>query len=152
MQQKRSRRKRKTEYVYGNTVRKLKEEDFYKVKPKQMSKAVRKNRMKADSFGLPLIVFFTILTLITAFSLMRYLKLQSDVLTLQRQIEKSELYYYQIKEDNDNTQKRLEAAVSFEKIKQRAMDELGMKYPKKEQIVYFESGEDDYVRQIQSIE
>lgn len=138
--------------MHGNTARKIKEEDFYKVHPRKTSCSARRNREKADNFGLFPMLIFAILMSVIAFFLVNYLRLQSDLLTIQKRVEASELYYYRLKNDNDNTQERLETSVSFEEIKERAINELGMDYPREDQIIYFSCDDDDYVKQYKDVE
>ena len=56
-----------------------------------------------------------------------------------------------LKNDNDAAQKKISNSIDLENIRQRAMNELGMVYPQKEQIEYFEVEEDDYMNQYENI-
>ena len=58
-----------------------------------------------------------------------------------------EAQYNTLKAENDDTESRIKGAVDLEDIKRRAMTELGMQYANENQIVSYETDDDDYVRQ-----
>ena len=89
--------------------------------------------------------------LATAFICVKYLGLQSDITSRQRHISTMESDLNDKKLANDEEYARIMGAVDLEKIKAIAMNELGMSYPSKDQIVSFQDGDSDYVRQYADI-
>lgn len=59
--------------------------------------------------------------------------------------------YEELVSDNDDLKKQIEADIDYEAIYDRAVHEFGMTYPKKNQVVGFEKGEQSYVRQGESV-
>ena len=59
--------------------------------------------------------------------------------------------YEELVSDNDDLKKQIEADIDYEAIYDRAIHEFGMTYPKKNQVVGFEKGEQSYVRQGESV-
>lgn len=56
-----------------------------------------------------------------------------------------------IKADNDANLKRINTSVDLESIRNKAVNELGMVYPAKDQIIYFQIDQTDYMNQYEDI-
>lgn len=59
--------------------------------------------------------------------------------------------YEELVSSNNDLEKQIEADIDYEAIYDRAVHEFGMTYPKKNQVVGFEKGEEPYVRQEESL-
>lgn len=59
--------------------------------------------------------------------------------------------YEELVSSNNDLKKQIEADIDYEAIYDRAVHEFGMAYPKKNQVVGFEKGEEPYVRQGESV-
>ena len=56
-----------------------------------------------------------------------------------------------LKADNDDYERRIERSVNIDEIRRIAMEELGMVYPSKDQIVNYDYEESDFVRQYSDV-
>ncbi len=140
-------------YVEGNTVRKLQEmpAGIPNYAPKKLSNAARKNREKAAHMSLPYVTFLVVAIVITGFSCIMYLRLQADITARQKTIARMESTYNDLKLQNDEEYARIMGSVDLEKVKEIAMNELGMTYPTGDQIIGFSGEDSDYVRQYKDI-
>ena len=133
-------------YVYGNAVRALSPVKVEKPAPK-LSHTARRNRDKAARMNPGWVLFLTVAMVATGVALIFYLRLQSDITNRVKNIAVLEAQYNSLKAENDDTESRIKGAVDLENIKLRAMTELGMQYANENQIVSYETDDDDYVRQ-----
>ena len=137
---------REDEYVYGNAVRALSPVRVEKPAPR-VSHTVRRNRDRAARMNPGWVLFLTLAMMATGTALIFYLRLQSDITNRVKNIAVLEAQYNTLKAENDDTESRIKGAVDLEDIKRRAMTELGMQYANENQIVSYETDDDDYVRQ-----
>ena len=73
---------------------------------------------------------------------------QSQALTQNaRKISDLSAQYAQLVSNNNDLEKQIEADIDYEEIYDRAVNEFGMTYPNKDQVVGFEKEEGPYVRQ-----
>lgn len=135
-------------YIQGNTVRKLNVRESVEAIPKKkLSHAARKNRDKAVYMNMGYVIFLSMALAIAGVVLMGYIKLQYEITSSVKNISKLESQLNNIKLDNDEEYNRILSSVDLEEIKKIAMNELGMKYANKGQIVVVDGEESDYVRQ-----
>jgi len=76
---------------------------------------------------------------------------QSDITNKISNIATLESQLADLKSDNDEAYGRVTRSVDLEYVKQVAIGELGMVYASEDQVVLYESTEDDYVRQYADI-
>lgn len=76
-----------------------------------------------------------------------YIKIQSDITARMKTISRLESQIADLKAENDEAYKRINTAIDLDAIKNTAIDELGMFYATKEQIVYYTVDNDDYMNQ-----
>ncbi|HAG69221.1 MAG TPA: cell division protein FtsL [Lachnospiraceae bacterium] len=133
-------------YVYGNAVRALDPVSVEKTGPK-LSHVARRNREKAARMNPAWVLFLTGAMVATGAALILYLRLQSDITNRVKSIAVLEAQYNTLRAENDDTESRIKGAVDLEEIKLKAMTELGMQYANENQIVSYETDDDDYVRQ-----
>ena len=138
--------RRDDEYVYGNAVRALNPVRVEKPAPR-LSHTVRRNRDRAAKMNPGWVLFLTVAMMATGTALIFYLRLQSDITNRVKNIAVLEAQYNTLKAENDDTESRIKGTVDLENIKHRAMTELGMQYANENQIVSYETDDDDYVRQ-----
>ncbi len=135
-------------YIQGNTVRKLNVQETAEELPKKkLSHAARKNRDKAVYMNMGYVVFLSVALVMAGTILIGYIKLQYEITSSVKNISKLESQLNNMKLDNDEEYNRVLASVDLEEIKKIAMNELGMKYANKGQIVVVDGEESDYVRQ-----
>lgn len=93
-----------------------------------------------------LIVVSLIIAAIVGFSSL-YLTGMSKVFGKQREITALETQLNDLKIENEEEYARIMGSVDLEEIKRVAMEELGMSYPAKSQMVSVADNDSDYVRQ-----
>ena len=150
----------------GNTV--IREEIAVKPKKKRAKSAavspVSQNKAKPSILDAPVnnsgmrapknvgLVFFSFFILgIVCISCIKYVDLRNECTSLQKKISRDRIAYNDLKLANDEEYDRIMGSVNLEDIKKTAMDELGMDYPKKSQVVVIPGSGSDYVRQYKKI-
>ena len=97
-------------------------------------------------------MFFVSAALIfTAFVLVKYISLRSDVTNKLKNISALETQLNELKLENDATYSRINSNMDLEEIRDKAINELGMVYAREGQIETFTSENGDYVRQLSQI-
>lgn len=150
----------KNYYVDGNTVRELdrpqpqrrRREDIERIqKEKKRRNAVRKNRERELSISKGYVAFLTICVLLTAAAAVILIRTQSSVSTHLRNIAIIESKVTDMKADNDAKYKALITSVDLSEIKDKAINELGMKYPTADQVIYYSVDNDNFMDQYSNI-
>ena len=80
-----------------------------------------------------------------------YLKVISMNQVLKDETMTMETSYSELKENNDNQEHDINANVNLTELYKVATEDMGMIYPTKSQIKYYEAGESQYVVQYQDI-
>ena len=109
----------------------------------------RADRALAFNFGYTFFVLVSVAVMIAACMMMLNMEIginnqQEEIVTLENQIE-------EINNDNEARRIRLENMYSLDEIQNVAMNEMGMVYAKKGQIIFYDSAEEDYVNQVKSV-
>lgn len=140
-------------YDDGNTVRKQKhsydEYVFQEEKPRTRPRDVRE--LKAQGLSVAYGFFLVTMATVLLVGCIVYLNLRNDITAQQKTIAGMEKELGALRQKNDEELDRIEGSIDMERIKQIAMDELGMTYPDSGQVVDIEGGTGDYVRQYQDI-
>lgn len=136
-------------YTYGNTVKQLRPEI---VRPqeepeKRLSRATRKNRERAMRMNPGYVLFLTAAAAAMLFLCVHYLQLQADNAAHSKNIARMEKQLTNLKAENDASYSSIIDSVDLAKVKKIATKELGMVYAGRDQIVLYDSQENDYVRQ-----
>lgn len=146
-------------YIDGNTVRRAEAAPDYRREQRERierqreeelrkrKRIARRNQEKALRMGRSYVVFLTMAVLVFCAFAGVYIMLQSDVTARMNAISSMESQITDLKADNDEAFKRLSTSLDLDSIKSRAMNELGMSYAKKSQIIYYSVVEDDYMNQ-----
>lgn len=142
-------------YINGNTVRNFQtapgQQRELERSPKEISNHIRKNRDKALSMNAGYVFFLAIAVCVTLGTCIKYLEIQADMSKRMNNIASLETKITDLKSDNDEMYSRINSSIDLEKIKKIAMEQLGMVYATKDQVVLYDSKESDYVRQYQDI-
>lgn len=154
----------KSYYVSGNTVRELnpkpvrreqyrpsKEELEQQKRKKSRRNAARRNRERALHMNRGYVAFLTICVAVSAFASVTYIQLQSDVSARMRRISTLERQIADMKADNDAKYKEVTTSVDLNEIKDRAVNQLGMKYAAEEQIIYYTIDNNNFMDQYSEI-
>lgn len=156
-------------YVDGNTVRKLepapyerkvktkeqlrweREEARRKARQKENKEIAVRNRAKVLKIDLRYTLFLGAAVIATLFMCIYYLGLQSQLTTQNKTISSLKSQLTSLTDANQATQERLNNAIDLDKVFEVATNELGMGYPTKNQIIYYSSSSNDYVKQYKDI-
>lgn len=141
-------------YVDGTAVRKPQEvpsRQPQKVRRKQTSAQARRTRERALQMNFGYVVFLTVAAVITVFVCVNFLQLQARGTKLQKDVTVLRTRLNAAVLENNSDYQRIMTSVDMEHVKDVAMNELGMVYAKKSQIVTYEMDENDYVRQYSEI-
>lgn len=169
-QEEESYRRNRINYIEGNTVRKLepasprrnevvhreleRKQEIDKVREERQRQAriaARRNQQRALQMS-PGYVLFLAAAMITLVGVCGvYLQLQSNITGRMKSVAVLESQVANLKTDNDAALKRINTSVDLESIKNTAINELGMVYPAKDQIVYFHIDTADYMNQYEDI-
>lgn len=135
-------------YVEGNTVRNTlpAERPERRVRPQQQTQ----RRAKQESVRY-VNIFYTIFLVAAAcmvlWSCINYLQLQAETTSRVKNIAALETQLEDIRKENDDNYTRIITSVDLDYIKDVAINELGMVYAKADQVILYDGGTRDYVRQ-----
>lgn len=147
-------------YVDGNTVRRMEaaperrreqEERRKEEERRRKRRVAEKNQQRAAHMNRGYVVFLTLATVLIAGTAVLYVNLQSSINVHMNNISSLEGQVADIRTDNDATEKRLEASVDIEKIRNYAVNSLGMVYANADQIVHYTIEQDDYMNQYEDV-
>ncbi len=157
-------------YIQGNTVRKMeavpqergeqvhrelerkqKQDKVQEQKQREARQAAKRNQQKALQMSPGYVLFLAAAMVAMVGVCTVYLQLQSDITGRMKSIASLERQVMDLRTDNDATLKRINTSVDMENIKNTAINELGMVYPAKDQIVHFQIDTTDYMNQYEDI-
>lgn len=142
-------------YVDGNTVRKL-DSQPQRQRTAPVKKTVHRNQKAIRSEkALPInrlsVAILAAASIVTVVLCVQYVQLQSEITTTLKSINAKTVKLADLKEHNNETDKRINSFIDLNYIYKVATEELGMRYATKEQILYYENSGSEYVRQYQDI-
>ena len=162
--------RRNVDYIEGNTVRKMEavpqrrgeqvhrelehkqEKDRIREERQREARiAARRNQQKALQMSPGYVVFLAAAMAAMVGVCGVYLQLQSNITSRMKNVSVLESQVADLKMDNDTTLKRINTSIDLESIRNTAVNELGMVYPAKDQIVYFQIDTADYMNQYEDI-
>mgnify|MGYP001030006321 FL=1 len=97
------------------------------------------------------VLFLSVALMATAWILIGYIRLQSDITHSIENISKLENNLNDLRIANDEEYNRITSSIDLEEVRRIAIQELGMKYAEEGQIVTYESESSDYVKQLAPI-
>lgn len=153
-QQRRTQNGRTYVYVDGTAVRKLQsvpEQETRQRKTPTASRRTKKNRARALQMNLGYVTFLAVMAVITVCMCVNFLQLRAIGTKLQKEVTGLEAQLDAAVLENNSDYQRVMTTVDMEHIRDVAMNELGMKYATKSQIVTYEMEDNDYVRQYSEI-
>lgn len=138
-------------YVDGNTARWLEPEQQKQKSRKQPNEAVARNRQRNPQMDRNYVLFLALVCAAAMFACVHYLRLKSELIAQSNHIASMEKELSQKIADNDAYYNETISSVDLEKIRKIAVERLGMKYAKEEQIIYYTPDSGNYVRQYQDV-
>lgn len=142
---------RRSEQVHRELERKQEKDRVREERQRKARIAARRNQEKALQMSPGYVIFLTIAMVAMVSVCAVYLKLQSDISNRMKTVATLETQVTDLKTQNDGNLKRINTSIDLESIKNTAINELGMVYPSKDQIVYFNIETSDYMNQYEDI-
>lgn len=146
---------RKYGYIEGNTVRKIQpverpERRSYRENERhvQHRPAVKE---QAQYTTVIYMTFLAVLSCLVLWSCVHYLQLQAETTSRVKNIAALEMQLEELRKENDDNYTRIMTSVDLDYIKDVAINELGMVYAQPDQVILYDGGTKDYVRQSQEI-
>ena len=144
----------RTSYLDGNTVRKLntvpvrREEQYEVPTPRR-----QENRQTKTLSGINLASFFVLAVAIfaTVFVCIDYVRVQSDINSLNKNITTKQEKLITLTRDNDAEAELVKKEYDLDYVYHMAVEKYGMVYPKNSKVITYKSSDDDYVRQYAEI-
>ena len=145
-------------YQYGSAARNIeiarpleKEYPSRVVREDRREERRRKEAARNNSINLAYTVFLiACLTAIFAICF-QYLNLQSSVKVNSEAVMKMQDELNNLKAENNLYEAEINAGIDYQAIFDIAVNELGMEYPAKKQVINYESEESEYVKQYKNI-
>jgi cell division protein FtsL len=152
----------KNYYINGNTVRELdspvrqpsrtRQEREIAKRRKSRRNAARRNRQRAMEMNRGFVAFLSVCVIIIACMAAMYINVQSQVTARMKNVAALQTQVIDLQADNDARYKTLTSSVDLNHVKEIAMDELGMTYPKESQVIYYTIDNSNYMDQYEDIE
>ncbi|MBP1754352.1 MAG: putative rane protein [Firmicutes bacterium] len=145
-----------TSYVDGNTVRKLRatpdirreEEQYIVPTPRRQEQRQHKT---LSGINLASLMVLTVAIIATVYVCVEYLMLQNQVTQMDKSIIKMEKELTVLTNENNAAYESIDTALDLDYIYQVAVEELGMVYPNKNEVITYKSSSSNYVRQYEDI-
>lgn len=148
--------KSKELYIYGNTVRELQVERKSSIERKEdrqreFNQRRRNDKEYVNSMNKGYVFFLVSVAAIVFVAMGSFLVMSAKVTSSQEAVAELNTKTIDLKADNDDYERRIERSVNIDEIRRIAMEELGMVYPSKDQIVNYDYEESDFVRQYSDV-
>ena len=137
--------------IDGNTVRKIQAIPQEEPEVRPVRRTTSRNRARTRAMSRGYVMFLAVVSAAALFMCVRYLQMKSAITTQTKEIATAESELSQLKADNDALYNSVISSVDLEKIKDKAMNELGMTYPQEDQIYQFDTAGNSYVRQYKDV-
>lgn len=148
---------RTTEYQYGSAVRKLQtvpEVHTYEHERRIEEQERRQRRREIRRNNRVNLVYTTVLAICATavFAICyQYLNLQSDIKTNSTAVVELQNHLNSLKAENNSHESEINAGIDYNAIYDTAVNELGMVYPSRSQVIGYDSKESEYVKQYKDI-
>ena len=150
---------RTTEYQYGSAVRKLQTvpevhtyEHERRIEEQEQERRQRRREIRRNNRVN--LVYTTVLAICATavFAICyQYLYLQSDIKTNSTAVVELQNQLNSLKAENNSHESEINAGIDYNAIYDTAVNELGMVYPSRSQVIGYDSKESEYVKQYKDI-
>ncbi len=142
-------------YVYGNTVTKPvyepRREEVERPRKKHTSKQVRKNQSKALRMNRAYVIFLAVAAIAMLIVCVNYIQLRSTITSRSANITALQEELASLREENNTKYNVVMDSVNLEEVRTTAIEELGMVYADKGQIVEYDNPTGGYIKQYEEI-
>jgi cell division protein FtsB len=147
------------DYVEGSTVRKKSvtevpqrtERTYVDNERVTTSRSIYRNREKALHMSAPYVIVLALCSIMMCTVCAKYLSLRDEITTKSEMIAQLEVQTETLKSHNDNLNYSINSYMDIEYISKVATEELGMIKAGKDQILFYESSESEYMKQFKDI-
>lgn len=134
--------------IEGNTVRKIQPAER-PGRERRESRQVHRHAEKASVqyTNVFYMIFLAAAACMVLWSCIHYLQLQEETTSRVKNIAALETQLEDLRKENDDNYTRIMTSVDLDYIRDVAINELGMVYAQEDQVVLYDGGTRDYVRQ-----
>lgn len=144
------RRRQRQTYIEGNTVRKiqpLERQSKRRQGQEHRSRRRAKEKLHIQYVNILYTVFLFTAAVMVLWSCVNYLQLQAETTSRVKHIAALEMQLENLRKENDDHYTRIMTSVDLDYVKEVAINELGMVYASEDQVILYDGGTRDYVRQ-----
>lgn len=147
-------------YVQGNAARKLKTESAAINIPLQTEEQLEEKRQRrkkeqqirrANKMNLAYTIVVTAVLAVIFTICYQYLNLQATAKANATEVSKLKSQLMTMTDNNDEMEVDIKASINYDDIYNTAVNDLGMIYPNKSQVITYKSSESEYVKQYQDV-
>lgn len=148
---------KRASYVYGNAARELapkpREEKRHVETSQERRERLRRQKIRRQENRVNLVYLTSMVAIVVGIVVICYqlVSLQSEYKSNQTKLDDLKTEYQDLKSSNDELDAKLDAAIDYDAIYNTAVNELGMVYPDSSQVILYESGESEYVKQYKDV-
>lgn len=144
--------RRQQRAIEGNTARKVQTLEY----PSRERQSERRERRHAEKSNVQYVnvlymIFLAAASCMVLWSCVNYLQLQAETTSRVKHIASLEMELEDLRKENNDNYTRIMTSVDLDHIRDVAINELGMVYAEPNQVILYDGGTDDYVRQNGSI-
>lgn len=144
-----------TSYVYGNAAHQYETAEPQRKSTRKENRELTKNERK-ELHHAQRVNFLYTAVVVSVVAVMfviclQYLQLQANLKTDASKVNAMEAKLEQLTLSNDEAEVQIKGSINYDAILDTAVNELGMVYPNKQQVITYHSGESEYVKQYQDI-
>ena len=144
--------RRQQRAIEGNTARKVQTPEY----PSRERQPERRERRHAEKSNVQYVnvlymIFLAAASCMVLWSCVNYLQLQAETTSRVKHIASLETELEDLRKENNDNYTRIMTSVDLDHIRDVAINELGMVYAEPNQVILYDGGTDDYVRQNGSI-
>ncbi|MFG6384056.1 MAG: hypothetical protein K1V96_07355 [Lachnospiraceae bacterium] len=143
--------KRRKEQTHQEFIKKQEQDKEQRARKRAARASARKNQERALQMNLSYVMFLAVVITVIAVVAGCYVKLQADITGKIKKVSTLKSKVLDLKTSNDAEQKRIDISIDLEEIRRKATEELGMVYPAKDQIIYYDVDTTDYMNQYEDI-
>lgn len=142
-------------YVYGNVapqpVYEPQRREVEEPRRTRTSKQVRKNRSKALHMNRAYVLFLAVAAMAMLIVCVNYIQLRSSIISRSANITALQEELSSLREENNTKYNVVMDSVNLEDVRTTAIEQLGMVYANKDQIVEYDNPTGGYVKQYEEI-
>ena len=144
--------RRQQRAIEGNTARKVQTLEY----PSRERQPERRERRHAEKSNVQYVnvlymIFLAAASCMVLWSCVNYLQLQAETTSRVKHLASLETELEDLRKENNDNYTRIMTSVDLDHIRDVAINELGMVYAEPNQVILYDGGTDDYVRQNGSI-